>query len=85
MIPAGCLFVIGQSKGGWGVSTVQKARLNGHLVEAGPDSPEQALCPACGEEVCKRRRKVSRNEYTYFYRHRTGVGDGCPLRYRPTG
>jgi hypothetical protein len=62
---------------------VHKARLNGHLVEAGPDSPEVALCPSCGEEVCKRRRKIGHRKYTYFYRHRIGVGDGCSLRYRP--
>jgi hypothetical protein len=62
---------------------VHKARLNGHLVEAGPNSPEVALCPSCGEEVHKRRRKVGQSEYTYFYRHRVGVGDGCSLRYRP--
>jgi hypothetical protein len=64
---------------------VHKARLNGRLVEAGPDSPEVALCPACGEEVRKRKRKAGHRKYTYFYRHQLGVGDGCPLRYRPTG
>jgi hypothetical protein len=64
---------------------VREARLNGRLVEAGPNSPEVALCPVCGEEVHKRCRKVDRRTSTYFYRHRAGVGDGCPLRYRPTG
>jgi hypothetical protein len=62
---------------------VREARLNGHLVEAGPDSPEVALCPACGEEVRKRKRKAGHQKYTYFYRHRIGAGDGCSLRYRP--
>jgi hypothetical protein len=61
-----------------------KARVNGRLVQAGPDSPETALCPACGVQVCKRRRKTGDGEYTYFYRHKIGAGDGCPLRYQPT-
>jgi hypothetical protein len=61
-----------------------EARVNGHPVRAGADSPEVAQCPACGGEVRKRKRKVGRGGYTYFYRHRRGVGDDCPLRYRPT-
>ena len=58
--------------------------VNGHLVQAGPDSPEAATCPACGGLVRKRKRKVGRDGHTYFYRHRRGVGNDCPLRYRPT-
>jgi hypothetical protein len=64
---------------------MQEAKLNGRLVQADPDSPEIAECPACGGEVCKRRRKVGRHGHTYFYRHKAGVGDDCPLRYKPTG
>jgi hypothetical protein len=64
---------------------MREAKLNECAVQAGPDSPEIAQCPVCGGEVRKRKRKVGRNEHTYFYRHRAGVGDDCPLRYRPTG
>jgi hypothetical protein len=64
---------------------MQEAKLNGRLVQADPDSPEIAECPACGGEVHKRKRKVGRDGHTYFYRHRAGVGDDCPLRYKPTG
>jgi predicted nucleic acid-binding Zn ribbon protein len=61
-----------------------EAKINGELIQAGPDSPETAQCPACGGEVRKRRRRVGRNTHTYFYRHKAGVGDDYPLRYRPT-
>jgi hypothetical protein len=64
---------------------MQEAKLDGRLIQAGPDSPEIAQCPACGGEVQKRKRKVGRNGHTYFYRHRAGVSDDCPLRYKPTG
>jgi predicted nucleic acid-binding Zn ribbon protein len=64
---------------------MREAKVDGELIQAGPDSPEAAQCPACGGEVRKRRRKVGRDGYTYFYRHRHRSGDdGCPLRYRPT-
>lgn len=62
---------------------MREARLNGRAVTAGPNSPDVAECPACGEEVRKRRRRTGRRRYTYFYRHREGVGGECPLRYRP--
>jgi hypothetical protein len=61
-----------------------EAKVNGELIQAGPESPEVAQCPACGGEVHKRRRRVGRNTHTYFYRHRQGFGNNCPLRYRPT-
>jgi hypothetical protein len=61
---------------------MRDAKLNGRPVLAGPDSPDVALCPACGGEVKKRRRSDS-GKTTWFYRHRQGVGDGCPRRYRP--
>jgi hypothetical protein len=62
---------------------MRDAKLNGHLIPASPSSPDVATCPDCGGEVRKRRRRVGRWEVTYFYRHRQGVGDGCPRRYRP--
>jgi len=46
---------------------MREAKLNGRAVQAGPDSPEIAECPACGGEVRKRKRKVGRDGYTYFY------------------
>ena len=61
-----------------------RAKVDGELIQAGPDSPEVATCPACGGEVCKRRRRVGRNGHTHFYRHKAGVGNDCFLRYRPT-
>jgi hypothetical protein len=61
-----------------------EAKSNGVLVKAGPKSPDVAECPACKGEVRKRKRRVGRGQYVYFYRHRNGVGDECALRYRPT-
>lgn len=63
---------------------MREARLNGEPVEAGPHSPDVAICPECGAEVRKRRRRSATGGYTYFYRHRTGTkSDCCALRYRP--
>ena len=64
---------------------MREATVNGRLVLAGPDAPEEAACPCCGEMVRKRRRRRTDGWVTYFYRHATGAGDGCPLRYRPGG
>jgi hypothetical protein len=61
-----------------------EAKVDGELIQAGPDSPEVARCPACEGEVHKRRRKVGKTEWVYFYRHRQGIRTDCPLRYRPT-
>ena len=52
---------------------ILEAKVDGELIQAGPDSPEVATCPACGGEVRKRRRKVGRSGYTFFYRHKAGV------------
>jgi hypothetical protein len=60
-----------------------QAEIDGRLVKAGPDSPDVATCPACGGEVHRRRRRGRNGKVTYFYRHKTGIGDGCSLRYRP--
>jgi len=52
-------------------------------VEASPDGPEEARCPACEAAVVLRQRKNGRL-VTYYYRHRNSTGpDDCPLRYRP--
>ena len=62
---------------------MQRARVNGRWVTAEPGSPETALCPSCGGKVAKRKRRRADGQVTYFYRHAMGVGDECPLRYRP--
>jgi hypothetical protein len=63
---------------------MKQAEADGVLVTAGPASPEVAKCPTCGAEVEKRKRRSGRDNYTYFYRHKRGTGDGCPNRYHPT-
>ena len=66
-----------------GGQSMREAMVNGRLVRAGPDSPEKATCPSCGGVVKKRKRRRMDGQVTYFYRHRTGVGEECPRRYRP--
>jgi hypothetical protein len=62
---------------------MQEARVNGCAVQSGPDSPQEAFCPSCGEEVKKRKRRRDDGSLTYFYRHKTGAGDGCARRCTP--
>ncbi len=62
---------------------MQKAKVNEHWVLAGPDSPDEAVCPSCGGVVKKRKRRNMDRQVTYFYRHKIGVGEDCPLRYHP--
>lgn len=62
---------------------MREARWNGDVVAAGPESPQLAKCPSCDGEVEKRKRKRSDGDATYFYRHKIGVGEGCPRRYSP--
>jgi hypothetical protein len=58
---------------------------NDVYVEAGPDAPEVATCPACGGTVNLRSRRTGKNpdEITWHYRHRRGEGKYCPRRSRP--
>ena len=63
---------------------MKKAVVNGKPVVAGPDAPDVAVCPECGSEVWKRRRKCMDGKVVYFYRHKRGEGKDCPRRYRPT-
>ncbi len=60
-----------------------EAQVDGQLVQASPDSPEKAQCPACGGTVSKRKRRLMDGSVTYFYRHHAGEGSNCPLRYTP--
>jgi hypothetical protein len=64
---------------------MKKALVDGKLVEASPEAPEMATCPGCGGEVRKRKRRRSDGDVTWFWRHKTGVGDGCEMRYNPVG
>jgi hypothetical protein len=54
-----------------------------NLIQAAPDSPEHAVCPACGGAVKRRKRRTMDGQTTYFYRHENGVGETCTLRYHP--
>jgi len=66
-----------------GGELMQKARVNGHVVIAGPDAPQVALCPCCGWMVKIRKRRRPDGQVTYFWRHKVGGEDGCSLRYHP--
>jgi hypothetical protein len=61
---------------------MRTAMAKGKLVQAGPESPDLAICPSCKGMVVKRSRNRQGGETTYFYRHKRGVGTGCPRRYR---
>ena len=62
---------------------MREAMVNGRVMVAGPDSPEKAFCPSCGEAVKKRKRKRTDGRVTYLYRHRRGVGWQCPRSSYP--
>jgi hypothetical protein len=62
---------------------MQDARVDDQLVQAGPDSPGRAQCPACGATVTKRKRRRMDGSVSWFYRHVRGEGVGCPQRYTP--
>ena len=62
---------------------MRDAMIDDRQVLASPEAPDVATCPACGGEVRKRKRRDG-DQVTYFYRHKAGVGDGCPRRYSPT-
>ncbi len=65
---------------------MKEARVNGHLIPAGPDAPTEALCPACKGAVKLRKRRDGRNgakRTTYFWRHVEGVNLSCTNRYTP--
>jgi hypothetical protein len=72
-------------------SAMLEAKVEGQLVQAGPDSPEKAQCPSCpwsfgpwtkgGSTVTKRKRRRMDGSISYFYRHVRGEGMNCPPRY----
>ena len=57
--------------------------MDNQVVVARPNSPDEATCPSCGGAVKKRKRCTTGGQTIYFYRHRKGVGEECPLRYHP--
>jgi hypothetical protein len=60
---------------------MQAAMVEEKLVQASSESPDVAVCPSCKGEVVKRSRKRRAGQVSYFYRHKRGVGVGCPQRY----
>ncbi|MCP4543890.1 MAG: hypothetical protein GY832_42795 [Chloroflexi bacterium] len=63
---------------------MQDAKVNNQLIQAGPDSPEQAQCPTCGGAVVRRKRRRMDGDYSWFYRHAQGKEKSdCPRRYNP--
>jgi hypothetical protein len=63
---------------------MREVEVNGKLVIAGPDAPDEVVCPECGTEVQRRRVTRMDGTVTYFYRHKRGQGKDCPRRCRPT-
>jgi len=63
---------------------MKRAKLNGKLIEAGPDAPKRAECPHCGAEVLLRRRKTM-DGVTWYWRHINGQALACPARARVPG
>ena len=62
---------------------MREAQIDGKLVIANKDAPDEATCPSCGSPVRKRKRKCLDGTVTWFWRHVRDAGDGCPHRYRP--
>lgn len=56
---------------------MNRASVNGQEILAGPDAPDAALCPSCGDTV-----ELKRFRDTWYYRHAAGVGRHCALRQR---
>lgn len=64
---------------------MQEAKVDSQLVQAGPDSPEKAHCPACDGAVVERQRRRMDGGTTFYCRHSDGEGNDCPQRYTPVG
>jgi hypothetical protein len=62
---------------------MRDAKIDNRTVEAGPDAPAVARCPACGHEVHKRGRRTMDKTVTWFYRHAPGASRNCSRKYRP--
>ncbi|HDQ71342.1 MAG TPA: hypothetical protein ENN19_04500 [Chloroflexi bacterium] len=62
---------------------MREAKVNDEIIQASPDSPDRARCPACGAPVTKRKRRRMDGSVVYFYRHVRGEGEHCRLRHNP--
>jgi hypothetical protein len=62
---------------------MREAKVEDKIAVAGPDTLDVAECPVCGGEVHKRKRRRMDGGSSYYYRHKRGVGEDCPKRYRP--
>jgi hypothetical protein len=62
---------------------MQKAMVDGRLVVASSEALAVVTCPACDEEVEKRKRRRGDGQMTWFWRHKVGMGIPCPLRHNP--
>jgi formylmethanofuran dehydrogenase subunit E len=60
---------------------MREAKVNDEIIQAAPDSPDHARCPACGAPVVKRKRRRMDGSVVYFYCHVRGEGERCLLRY----
>lgn len=55
----------------WRVPEVKAGKVENQVVEAGPNAPKYARCPACGGVISLRSRK-SGEQVVWFYRHVDG-------------
>ena len=62
---------------------MREAVVEGQLVSADPDSPEEATCLVCGSVVRKRKRRNMDRQVVRFYLHETREGEKSPNRYHP--
>jgi hypothetical protein len=60
------------------------AEIDGIEVQAGPDAPEVARCPVCGEPVDLRMWRQG-DQVSWYYRHARGRGSGCSQRLKEVG
>jgi hypothetical protein len=60
---------------------VREAIVEGQLVPAGPDSPEEAICLVCGSVIRKRKRCNMDRQAVYFCQRETRVGEKRPNRH----
>ena len=74
----------GASTSRQGALLVRTAEISGTEVRAGPDAPEVARCPVCGEPVDLRMWRQG-DQVSWYYRHARGRGSGCSQRLKEVG
>jgi hypothetical protein len=60
---------------------VREAIVDGQPVQVSADSPEEAVCPACGGAIKKRKRCNMDRQAVYFCQRETRVGEKRPNRH----